>query len=102
MHFGLLAMSLAVLFSAGSSVGAQGVDFDPRTATSNLARSVAEDYQRERARQMRREKEEEHAPALDFSPFAVPADSGKASVSDGGITCTTIGLSDGYSITTCR
>lgn len=99
MRFESLALSAAVVLCAASSVDAQGVDFDPRAATSNLARSVTEDYQRERARQIRREKEQ---PALDFSPFAAPADSEKASVSDGEIKCTTIGLGDGDSITTCR
>lgn len=102
MRFASFALSVVVVLHVGSPVEAQSVDFDPRAATSDLARSVTEDYQRERARRIRREKEEENAPALDFSQFAVPADSGKAHASDGGITCTTIGLGDGYSITTCR
>jgi hypothetical protein len=64
--------------------------------------SVTDYCQRERAQNMRREKKEKYAPALDFSPFAVTADSGKVSVSDAEITCITIGLSEGYSFTACR
>jgi len=99
MRFESLALSVAVVLCAACSVDAQGVDFDPRAATSNLARSVTEDYHRQRARQIRREKEER---ALDFSPSSVPADSEKASVGNGEIMCTTIGLGDGDSVTTCR
>lgn len=99
MRFLSFALSVLALLCAASSGKTQVADFDPRAATSNLARSVTEDYQRERSRQIRQEEEDAHA--LDFSASAMPADSGKAPASEGGITCTTIGLSDGYSITTC-
>lgn len=100
MRFGSIALSILVVLCVGWSAKAQGVDFDPRAATSSLAKSITEDYQRERARQMR--QEQEPSPALDFSRFAAPTVSDKAPAGDGGITCTTIGLSDGYSVTNCQ
>lgn len=85
---------------------AQGVDV--RSANELLIRQLQEDFARQRARARAREDAEDAADEaqrnrLDFSQFGVPAE-GQPSrpAPSNGITCTTIGLGDGDSITNCR
>jgi hypothetical protein len=81
---------------------------DPRAATEQLMKWVTEDYARQRARQRAQEDAEDAAEEaqrnrLDFSQFGVPAEQQPSHPApSSGITCTTIGLGDGDSITNCR
>ena len=86
---------------------AQGVDV--RSANELLIRQLQEDFARQRARARAREDAEDAAEEaqrnrLDFSQFGVPAEqqSSRSLNPSSGITCTTIGLGDGDSITNCN
>jgi hypothetical protein len=99
--------ALLIICTAITTSGkAQGTD--PRAATEQLMKWVTEDFARQRARERAREDAEDAADEaqrnrLDFSQFGVPAE-GQPSrpAPSNGITCTTIGLGDGDSITNCR
>jgi hypothetical protein len=95
-----------ICFSARTAAWSQSID--PRTATEQLIREVQEDFARQRARARAREDAEDAAEIaqrnrLDFSQFGVPAERQPSRPApSSGITCTTIGLGDGDSITNCH
>jgi hypothetical protein len=102
---GLFAVLMSIVICAQTK--AQGVDV--RAANELLIRQLQEDFARQRARARAREDAEDAADesqrnSLDFSQFGRPADPQLADAPNNsrGVTCTTIGLGGGDSITKCK
>jgi hypothetical protein len=99
---GLFAVPISFMICAQ----AKAQEIDVQSANDLLIRQLQEDFARQRARARAREDVEDAADEaqrnrLDFSQFGRPADpqSKDMPINSRGVTCTTIGLGEGDSIT---
>jgi hypothetical protein len=105
----ILTGLFAVLISFMICAQAKAQEIDVRSANDLLIRQLQADFARQRARARAREDAEDAAAEaqsdrLDFSQFGRPADpqSTDVPINSRGVTCTTIGLGGGDSITKCK
>jgi len=105
----ILTGLIALLMCFTICAQAKAQEIDVRSANDLLIRQLQEDFARQRVRARAREDAEDAADEaqrnrLDFSQFGRPADADPADTPNNsrGVTCTTIGLGGGDSITKCK